>query len=148
MSTVPPRNHPPNRSIGSYLVIRSNLPAPAREVTAETDLALVTISLWLARCSRAPSRFVNGLSLSTHRCRANPFCVAPRRVGAAADAASPRHDASDGTPVTDARVRRGICAGCSTEDLDRADQRVRFHQVHLNVTNPVASDTFYTRRLH
>jgi catechol 2,3-dioxygenase-like lactoylglutathione lyase family enzyme len=61
------------------------------------------------------------------------------------DAAAPPYDASDGTPVTDAGVRRGICSGCSTEDLDRADRRVRFHHVHLNVTNPVASDTFYTQ---
>jgi catechol 2,3-dioxygenase-like lactoylglutathione lyase family enzyme len=60
-------------------------------------------------------------------------------------AASRTADASDDAAVSDVGTRRGVCSGCATADLDRTDRRVRFHHVHLNVTDPAASRAFYTQ---
>jgi catechol 2,3-dioxygenase-like lactoylglutathione lyase family enzyme len=63
------------------------------------------------------------------------------------DASTPgTHDASPNSGAdANAGMLRNVCSGCAKETLDRTDKSVRFHHVHLNVTDPAASRAFYTK---
>jgi catechol 2,3-dioxygenase-like lactoylglutathione lyase family enzyme len=56
---------------------------------------------------------------------------------AGSDAAAPPRDAG--------LAETSLCSGCPSEAHDRSDTTLRFHHVHLNVTDPTASRAFYSQ---
>jgi catechol 2,3-dioxygenase-like lactoylglutathione lyase family enzyme len=63
------------------------------------------------------------------------------------DAATPgiADAASNGRADASMPKYRDVCSGCPSEKLDRTDNQVRFHHLHLNVTDPEATAAFYTK---
>src|SRR4051812_40383415 len=77
-------------------------------------------------------------------------CSTPSTDNAAdvlSDAATARvaDAASKGTTDGATSKSHDVCSGCPGAKLDRSDDQVRFHHVHLNVTDPEATRTFYTK---